>query len=93
MKILVDILPYGGGCPFADSCPCRMDKDEWEYYEAEFLYGKVEPIKMQREQISNEKMLELYNEGGIEAVWEGMDADEIYRSESDAADLGIIKRR
>lgn len=71
----------------------RMDKDEWEYYEDEFLYGKVEPIKMQREQISNEKMLELYNEGGIEAVWEGMDADEIYRSESDAADLGIIKRR
>ena len=71
----------------------RMDKDEWEYYEDEFLYGKVEPIKMQREQISNEKMLELYNEGGIEAVWEGMDADEIYRSESDAANLGIIKRR
>lgn len=71
----------------------RLDKDEWEYYEDEFLYGKVEPIEIQREPVGNEKMLELYNEGGIEAVWEGMDADEIYRSESDAANLGIIKRR
>lgn len=71
----------------------RMDKDEWDYYQYEFFNGKVEPIKMQRDPINNEKMLELFNEGGIAAVLEGMDADEIYKSESDARSLGIIKRR
>ena len=38
-------------------------------------------------------MLELYNEGGIAAIWEGMDADEIYKSENDAKNLGVIKKR
>lgn len=32
MKILVDILPYDGSCPFADSCPCRMDEEKCPIY-------------------------------------------------------------
>lgn len=28
MKIIVDSLPYDkSSCPFADSCPCKMDAD------------------------------------------------------------------
>lgn len=71
----------------------KIDKGEWEYYQYEFLNGKVEPINTQKESVNNEKMLELYNEGGIAAIWEGMDADEIYKSENDAKNLGVIKKR
>lgn len=72
-----------------------IDKNEFEYYQYEFLYDKIEPLILnrKREPIKNEKMLQLFNEGGIAAVWEGMDADEVYRNESDAVRLGIIRTR
>ena len=70
----------------------KIDKREWLYYQDAFLFDKVEPIYARNRIIKDEKMLELFKLGGIAAVWEGMDADKIYRNEEDAEQLGLIKK-
>lgn len=69
----------------------RMEPMEWEYYQDIFLGEELPPTLLRKHDVQNDRMLELFEEGGYEAVMNGMSADDIYRNSKDAEALGIIK--
>ena len=69
-------------------CETLYIDEEDEYYSEISLNEQSRPKRFQNQQIA-----ELYKEGGIEAVMEGMDLDQILSYTDDAIELGIIKRK
>ena len=69
-------------------CETLYIDEEEEYYSEISLNEQSRPKRFQNQQIA-----ELYKEGGIEAVMEGMDLDQILSYTDDAIELGIIKRK
>lgn len=60
--------------------------------EAEIVYELREESQYWNYQIQNERMAELYNQGGLTAVMENMDIDEIYCNMDDAHAIGIFPK-
>lgn len=70
-----------------------IDKEYRDYYYENCRLNREYSTAPEKKEIKSEKMYELFQEGGYEAVMNGMDADEIYSHMDDAETLGIVKTK
>lgn len=61
--------------------------------DAEIFIEQRENQKYKITEITNERMAELYNQGGLTAVMENMDIDEIYGNMEDAHAIGLFPKQ